>query len=304
MELRQLRYFLAVAEEQHISRAAERLSMQQPPLSQQIKALESELGVKLFTRKARGVESTGAGLSFQADIERILKDLDEAVARARRIDRGEAGQIVIGVTSSTLSHEVTKKAISAFRKNRPGISIQIRSDGSAELMQGLRDNELDVAFLRASTGDHDGVRLQRLVEEPLYAVLPEDFPLQAAADGPISLRTLAACPLILYRRSAEPALYKDIVSALASTGVELDIVQEAPNAAAAVDLVSTGLGVSIIPRSHCHAGTPQVAFRPLEPHPLLVATINFATRRAETSPIVRAFSAFVRSEETARDAEA
>src|SRR5271154_3030642 len=137
MELRHLRYFIAVAEEGHITRAAERLGMQQPPLSQQIKSLETELGVQLLRRLPRGVEPTDAGRAFLADARLILAQVDHAFASTRRTARGELGHIAIGFTSSAPFHPFVPRLIRAFREASPLVSVALDEEGTTQLIQDL-----------------------------------------------------------------------------------------------------------------------------------------------------------------------
>src|SRR5260221_6747520 len=146
MELRHLRYFVAVAHEGHITRAAEKLHMQQPPLSQQIRALEREIDAALFVRHPRGVALTDAGRSFLADAEAVLASVDRAADHARRAARGERGRIAVGFTTSAPFHPLVARAIREFRVSRPDVSFVLEESSSGELLTGLRSDPLDVAF--------------------------------------------------------------------------------------------------------------------------------------------------------------
>ena len=150
MELRHLRYFIAVAEEKHITRAAERLGMQQPPLSQQIKALEQELDAQLFLRKARGVELTDAGRAFLEEARATLLHLDRALDSTRRASRGEQGRLCVGVTSTTPFHPVVPRAIRAFREACPMVALTLEECLSNESVDRVRNEQMDVAFIRAA----------------------------------------------------------------------------------------------------------------------------------------------------------
>src|SRR5579862_9283946 len=149
MELRHLRYFVAVAEEGHITRAAERLGIQQPPLSQQIRALEAELQVQLLRRKPRGVELTQAGEAFHAEARAILQQVERAVAAARRTGSGEAGHIGLGFTSSASFHPFVPRIIREFRAAYPLVALKLEESGTGELVDALVDERLDAAFVRS-----------------------------------------------------------------------------------------------------------------------------------------------------------
>src|SRR5579862_8063932 len=153
MELRHLRYFVAVAEEGHITRAAARLGLQQPPLSQQIQALETELDAQLFHRKPRGVELTDAGRALLTDARAILAQVEHAVATTRRTARGEQGRIAVGFTSSASFHPFVVRAIRSYRDAYPLVSLALEEGGTAELVEAVRRQQLDAAFIRTPVGD-------------------------------------------------------------------------------------------------------------------------------------------------------
>src|SRR6185295_6875483 len=163
MELRHLRYFIAVAEEGHITRAAERLDMQQPPLSAQIAALERELEVKLFRRKPRGVELTDAGRAFLEGARAILAHLDRSCEKTRRIARGDEGRICVGVTPTCMYHPFVPQVIRAFREAYPGVVLRLQEARSVDLYQQLADERIDTAFVRIPPSDPIGVALDALL---------------------------------------------------------------------------------------------------------------------------------------------
>src|SRR6516165_2646581 len=163
MELRHLRYFVAVAHEGHVTRAAEKLRMQQPPLSQQIRALEREVDAQLFQRHPRGVALTDAGRSFLADAETILAEVEHAKIRARRTARGETGRIAVGFTTSAPFHPLVARAIREFRSTRPDVSFVLEESSSADMVSALRDGRLDVAFIRSGLVDPEGVAVHELL---------------------------------------------------------------------------------------------------------------------------------------------
>ncbi|WP_282606995.1 LysR family transcriptional regulator [Pelagibius sp. Alg239-R121] len=289
MELRHLRYFKVVAEEGHITRAAERLSIQQPPLSLQIKALETELKVKLFHRRSRGVELTDAGAAFYADVCGLLAGLEEAVSKTKRVARGEQGNIAIGFTSSVIFHAATKKAIRSYRTAFPEIALSLEEDGSTELINNIAHNKLDAAFVRSNTSYVEGVRIHQMLEEPMHLAVPADHPLSIGSSKPIELAALSDQPLILYRRSSGPGLYDRIIAAYASAGLTPQIVQEAPRVGSALNLVAAGLGVSFVPQSLGAAHSEGVVYRPVECDPPLLAPIMLACRKSESSEAVKSF---------------
>jgi DNA-binding transcriptional LysR family regulator len=194
MELRHLRYFIAVAEEGHITRAAERLGMQQPPLSQQIKAIERELGVQLFYRKPRGVELTAPGRALLDDARAILSQLDRAFDTTRRTARGEQGRICVGVTPTSPFHPFVPRVIRAFRESYPLVSVMMEEWASNELIDHLRNGRIDAAFIRTPPVDSSGLAVSALLEEELIVVLPEGHVLaqsRGRSDAALSLKALA-----------------------------------------------------------------------------------------------------------------
>src|SRR5712664_652713 len=198
MELRHLRYFVAVAQEGHITRAAEKLHIAPPPLSQQIKALEAEIGAPLFVRHPRGVALTDAGRSFLADAEAVLLAVDRAAARARRTARGETGRIAVGFTTSAPFHPLVARAIREFRAKRPDVSFGLEESSSADMVSGLRDGRLDVAFIRSGLVDPEGVAVHELLHEDMAAAFPARHPL--AKRPRLTLKDRADETFILYRR--------------------------------------------------------------------------------------------------------
>src|SRR4249920_2312320 len=172
MELRHLRYFVAVAHEGHVTRAAEKLHMQQPPLSQQIKALEEEIDAALFVRHPRGVALTDAGRSLLPDAEAILAAVDRAAARARRTARGETGRIAVGFTTSAPFHPLVARAIREFRTNRPDVSFVLEESSSSDMVSALRDGRLDVAFIRSGLVEPAGIVVHELLHEDMAAAFP------------------------------------------------------------------------------------------------------------------------------------
>lgn len=300
MELRHLRYFKTVAEEGHITRAAERLSIQQPPLSLQIKALETELGVKLFHRRPRGVELTDAGASFHADVSELLAGLEAAIAKTKQVARGEQGNIAIGFTSSVIFHPATKNAIRSFRAAFPEVALSLEEDGSTKLIDGIARNKLDAAFVRTNTSHVEGVQILQILEEPMYLAVPIDHPLASGKSKPVTLTELADQPLVLYRRSSGPGLYDRIITACAGVGFTPQIVQEAPRVGSTLNLVAAGLGVSFVPQSLCASHSEGIVYRPLKCDPPLLAPIMLACRKSESSEAVKSFIQIVRASMVAK----
>jgi DNA-binding transcriptional LysR family regulator len=302
MELRHLRYFVAVAEERHVTRAAERLGIQQPPLSQQIRALERELGVQLFRRRPRGVELTDAGASLLADARRILGEVEGAQARARRTARGELGRVAVGFTSSAPFHPFVTRVIRDFRAAHPGVAITLGENGTSELVESLRAERLDVAFVRSAAPETPGLAFHDLLEEPMCAALPARHPLARGARTPLALARLAGEPFVLYRRASGPGLYDAIVGACQAAGFTPRVEQEAPRIAATLNLVAAGLGVTLVPQSLRGLQAGAIAYRALAGRPRLVAPLRLACRSAELSAAAQRFVERARRDATGRSA--
>jgi DNA-binding transcriptional LysR family regulator len=201
MELWHLKYFIAVAEEKHITRAAERLGMQQPPLSQRIKAIERELDVQLFHRRARGVELTDAGRAFLDNARAVLAQLDHTFETTRRTARGEEGRINIGIVPASPFHPLVPRAIRAFRETYPLVSVRLEERLGGELLELLRSEQIDVAFIRTPYADQDGLVVNRLLEEPMLVALPRAHELARSGgkgENPLLLKHLARETFILY----------------------------------------------------------------------------------------------------------
>jgi DNA-binding transcriptional LysR family regulator len=295
MELRHLRYFVAVAEEGHVTRAAERLGIQQPPLSQQIRALEAELEVQLFRRKPRGVELTQAGEALLAEARVILDRVEHAISAARRTARGEAGRIGLGFTSSASFHPFVPRVIRAFRETHPLVALSLEEGGTAELVEGLSAERIDAAFVRSPIGPAAELIVHSVLEEEMVAALPAGHRLAVKATASrLPLAELAADTFILYRRPLGPGLYDAIIAACQHAGYSPQIGQEAPRMLSTLSLVAAGLGVTLIPASMQGLRVNGVAYRRLDGGAGLIAPLNLAHRRGENAAAVRRFIALVR----------
>lgn len=288
MELRHLRYFIAVAEEGHITRAAERLGMQQPPLSQQIRALERELDVQLFRRKPRGVELTDAGTAFLERARAILDEVDRAFSTARRTARGEQGRVVVGFTGSAPFHPFVPRVIRAFREMHPLVSLVLEESGSSELVQGLHNEDIDAAFIRSPVADVVGLVVKPLLEEDMLVALPAAHSLARDAAA-LPLSALANEIFILYKRPGGPGLYDTIITACRRAGFSPRVGQEAPRIISTLNLVAAGLGVSIVPASLRRLQMDGVVYRRLTGSADLKAPLILACRPGENSAAVQRF---------------
>ncbi|MCG5042475.1 LysR family transcriptional regulator [Enterobacteriaceae bacterium 155047] len=246
IELRHLRYFIAVAEELHFGRAAARLNISQPPLSQQIQMLEQQVGARLLARTNRSVSLTAAGRQFLADSRQILSLVDEAAARAERLHLGETGELRIGFTSSAPFISAVSETLSSFRRHYPDVHIQTREINTREQIAPLNEGSLDLGLMR-NTQLPDTLAWQVILREPLLAMIPRDHPL--ASQPTVSLSALAKEPFVFFDPHVGTGLYDDILGLMRRYGLAPMITQEVGEAMTIIGLVSAGLGVSILPAS-------------------------------------------------------
>jgi DNA-binding transcriptional LysR family regulator len=291
VELRHLRYFIAVAEEGHMTRAAERLGIQQPPLSQQIRALEVELDVQLFRRKPRGMELTDPGLALLDHARAILSQVDRALASTRRTARGEQGRVAVGFTSSAPFHPFVPRVIRTFRELSPLVSLVLEESGSGELVQALHSEEIDAAFIRSPIADLVGLEVTPLLEEEMLAALPTGHEHATSNDDTkrLPLSSLAKETFVLYKRPGGPGLYDTIITACRGAGFSPHVGQEAPRILSTLNLVAAGLGVSIVPASLRRLEMDGVVYRSLTKDQQPLAPLILACRRGENAAAVQRF---------------
>jgi DNA-binding transcriptional LysR family regulator len=282
MELRHLRYYVAVAEECHFGRAAQRLLIAQPPLSQQIKQLEAELGVQLLVRSTRRVELTPAGERYLVRAREILAGVDAAGAEAVRVAAGEVGHVAIGFTGSA-TYELLPTLSRALRAALPGVELDLRGEQlTPSQVDGLLDGTLDVGLLRPPVGDA-AVEVRQLRDEPLVAVLPETHPL-AAADT-VAIGDLRDEPFVGYPSQHRSVVHDAVLAACRDAGFT-PRPTEVAETSTLVSFVAAGMGVALVPASVRHLRITGATYRPLAGDPPRVA-LAVATRLGETSPVVR-----------------
>jgi DNA-binding transcriptional LysR family regulator len=216
MELRHIRYFLAVAEERHFTRAAAKIGIGQPPLSQQIKDLEAEIGAPLFHRVAHGAELTSAGEAFLQAVKEMPTLAERATKAARRAARGETGSLRLGYTPSATFNAAVPSAILAFRRAYPEVDLTLEEANTTPLVTGLREGTLDAVFVRPGTPDTEKLQLRRVAEEPVVIALAKRHPV--AALEKIDLARLENDPFLLFSREIAPGLYDTVVNACRKAG--------------------------------------------------------------------------------------
>jgi DNA-binding transcriptional LysR family regulator len=245
MELRHLRYFVAVGEEQHYRRAAERLRVAQPALSRQIQMLEEELGFKLFERLPRGVRITDAGKLFLDDARRILQEVNDSLGRAKRIALGQSGTLRIGFVESISWQGIVPDSLRDFRQNQPGVELQLRSLRSIEQISAIHSGSLDAGYaLPMANADHGLAHIQVGVIKQILA-LPNGHPLTKKKQ--IRLRDLVDEPFIAFPRWAIPSAYDRLMTAYARGGLKSPrVVQETAAETMMLSLVQCGVGLAFI----------------------------------------------------------
>jgi len=287
VELRHLRYFVAVAEELHFGRAAERLGIAQPPLSRQIQNLERELGFELFDRSRRRVELTSAGSVLFKRTQDVLELLDEAVREARRTATGKHGRVTVGYPSS-LAYTGLVGLLRAFRTEFPDVELAVRELPLAEQLVGLKNGELDVGFIRGPLDDRELVA-ECMRRELLMLALPADHPL--AKKKRLTLESVAREPFVFFPRARAPAYFDLLLGLCQKAGFTPQIRHEAPQADV-LSLVAAGFGISIMPAAVRELRRTDVAFKPFVGAPL--TELLLVWRVGEGLPARQAFVDVVR----------
>ncbi|HJU99422.1 MAG TPA: LysR substrate-binding domain-containing protein [Burkholderiaceae bacterium] len=289
MELRHLRYFIAVAEELSFTRAAQRLHIGQPPLSQQIQALEAEVGARLLERSKRWVRLTEAGKLFLDDARRVLALSDQAMQTARRAQRGEAGELRIGFTFSTPFTPLFATVINRYRQRYPGVTLTLHEMATLPQIAALPARTLDLGFVRPpEVAVLDTVRMTTLRQDPLLLVLPAGHPL--AQREVVAARELQGLPFVMYPPTAGTGIYHQIMRLCRTAGFEPQVAMEAGEVSSIIGLVAAGCGISILPGSFNSIRMEGVCYRALA-EPEATTTLLLAQRKDETSPLVEAFVA-------------
>jgi DNA-binding transcriptional LysR family regulator len=287
--LHRLRCFVAVAQELHFSRAASRLGMAQPPLTQQIQKLERELGCPVLLRQSRKTTVTEAGRVLLQGAVRILRDFEDTIEQARRAGRGETGRIAIGVPPSVMLTRLPT-AIRRYRAQRPDVCLTIRELSTTAIAEALAAGRLDVGLLR-EVDAIGALKAEVLLREPIVAVLPKAHRL--ARRPRLALRHLANEPFVLFPRRLGVEFYDRLLSFCFDAGFAPNVVQEATQWPSVVTFVETGLGVSLAPACVVRVRFPGVVYRPLSG---LHTNVSVCAPEADTSSAVAVFLDVLRDE--------
>ena len=286
LELRQLRYFVTVAEELHFGKAALRLHMTQPPLSQTIQALEQLLGAALFERSRRGVALTPAGIALLPEARRLLAQAQELPQLVQRAAAGEVGRLTLAFVSSA-DYSVLPPFLRAYRAAYPQVQITLQEATSDLQLDDLLHNRIDAGLLIPPLPDKAKLELDYLpvLNEPLVLAVPAGL---LAKKGKVALAAMPRLPLIVFPRAISPALYDAILSVFRGAGITPEIGQQAIQMQTIVSLVSAGMGMALVPQSVSNLMRPGVEYRALADTGPLVET-GLAWRRDNTSPVLRGF---------------
>jgi DNA-binding transcriptional LysR family regulator len=287
MELRHLRYFVAVAEEVNFRRAAERLHMATPPLSVQIRNLEREIGVELFSRAGRNIKITDAGRAFLDHARQTLAHASGGIAVARRAANGEIGHLTIGYNTPA-EFRIIPKIVPAYRRRWPDVHLTFRRLENSQVIEALRRNELDIGFvcLPIPIGEFDA---QELTQEPLVAVLPAEHRLASAAS--VSIKDLLHEPMILFPRVLDPESYNQVEQLFIRAGSALNPIYELENSLSIINFVAMGVGCSILPDYARRIRVDGIVYKPLRPRNI-VKTLAVIKKKKSISELTDAFYRF------------
>jgi DNA-binding transcriptional LysR family regulator len=274
---------VTLAEELHFGRAAERLHIAQPPLSQQIRQLETELGFELFHRTKRKVQLTEAGQVFLDEVQQIFKQLEQAIQVGRQTSRGEMGQLVVGFVSSA-PYNILPTILRAFRSSVPEVRLELHELTTNQQFRWLRESRIDVGFVRPPV--EDTFNFEIIFQESLVVALPDTHEL--ANHSNVCLRSLKNEPFILFPRLLAPGLYDLIISLCQQAGFSPNVTQEAIQMQTIVSLVAGGLGIAIVPESLQNLQRTGVVYKTVQ-EPTLKTAIAIIWRQNDTSATVQKF---------------
>jgi len=269
MELRHLRYFVAVAEAENISRAALKLHVSQPGISRQIRDLEDEIGFQLFERSAKSIKLTNAGKSFLAEARAVLQRAEDAVKTARAIATGELGELHVGYAPSPTSR-ILPPTLRAFQLESPNVRVKLHDFSTEEMIAGLRGGKLQIAFLvRPISGMLRGVNFEEILRDRICLAVALKHPL--ARRRTVSLADVVREPMVIYSRAEYPEAHEELTEMFANSKNKPRIAEEHDGVASLIAGVESGTGVALVPESiACIAGPRLKLVRVMPPPPPLV----------------------------------
>ncbi|MBP2630657.1 MAG: transcriptional regulator, LysR family [Firmicutes bacterium] len=287
MELRHLKYFVVVAEELHFTRAADRLNMAQPPLSQQIHQLENELGVQLFYRNKRQVELSAAGEIFLKSVYKILNDIEKACDTAQRTHRGELGKIVVGFTGAA-TFGILPHLLQPYRTKFPLVDLAVLQLNTTDQIQSLLNGEINIGIIYVPV-KNPGLTFKVIHQQPFIIAMPKNHPLASKSD-PIELQELSKETFIMIPRKAGQVYYDTIINIFHSAGFSPNIGPEVYELQTSISLVAAGMGVALVPDSIQTLRIDGLAYRHLK-NPGSTLKTALVWRNDEASPLVHEFIA-------------
>lgn len=279
-----MRYFIAVAEELNFTRAAGRLNMAQPPLSQQIRRLEQELGVTLFFRTKRRVALTDAGRVFLEQAYQITRSVEHAAVLVQRVERGESGRLVVGFLEY-MSYTLLPPIMRMFRERFPGVEVVLRPLSNVQQVSALRYGNVDVSLLRPPIDDPE-ISSELILREPFIVAIPASHP--RAGRRTVSINGFANDAFIMYQRDVGPSFFNAIYNFCAQAGFTPKVALEVSHIHAAVGLVGAGIGVALVPRSVRKVTLDNVVYKSLTDKAPTV-DVMLAWQRQTSSPLINAF---------------
>ena len=286
-----MRYFLALAQELHFGRAAERLHMSQPPLTRQIRALEEQLGTQLFLRTPKGVELTEAGQALLEEVPNVLLLAERAQERTRLAGQGLEGRLEVGLfTSSVL--DVIPRILAGFHAERPQVRIGLRTMSKVQQIDALLERRIAIGFNRL-VPETPGITVETVLKQPVVVGLHDSHPL--CARGEITLRDLEDQPMILYPNLPIAGLAQEVDGAFRREGRRLQVVQEVEDVLTCIALVSAGFGLCITTAPAANLRLPHVVFRPLRSRWLQSVELQCLYRSDDRSALLQAFLGHVRA---------
>ncbi len=285
MDFRRLKYFIAVAEELNIGRAALRLNMSQPPLTRQIQQLEEDLGVQLLVRTTRGVELTPAGAMFLHEARNIRSLTSQAVERTRRASEGKLGRLDIGVFGTGILGAIPE-LLHQFRLTHPDVRVELQPMRKQEQIEALRQGRITIGFNRIVSPQAD-IESIRVLKEQLYIALPADNPL--ALGGSASFMALSRHPLVLFPSGARPNYVDRVLELCRNRGFTPDISQVVDDAVTGLGLVAAGFGISVVPESATNLKHRRICYLPFNDAPEASTDLTCLFLKDHASPILTAF---------------
>lgn len=285
MDLRHLKYFIAVAEELNIGRAALRLHISQPPLTRQIQQIEEELGVQLLIRTPRGVELTQAGEMFLQEARNIRSLVEQAVERTKRAGQGELGRIDIGIFGTGILSAIPK-LLQIFRDDHPDVRVVLHTMSKDEQIEALRQKRISVGFNRIVAQQHD-LTCELIIQERLYLAVNQSHPL--SRQGSVAFADLGKYPLVLFPTGARPNFVDRVIELCRNAGFVPEISQIVGDAVTGVALVASGFGITVVPESVITLSPPGIVYLPFADAQPATVDLSCIYRKDDQSPILQAF---------------